>query len=206
MAEDPVDFVRSVQLSNKKATQMPLSFDQTVESKKTEEEKLAFGDQTRQGFIKRVALYSFDKGVEKSSKEDILDIFAFAQCAADDSYDREKEPENWFEVFTDVIMKIGFNIQKFYFVQYVSSGSSNPIDMKESADLLVFSEEKYGKVREEVKKKLHDIAKKRIGELPGGIGGNWIKLKTLQIWTAVCRTVRLDTLFEKTFFNTLLLV
>ena len=120
MAHDPVSFVRSLKLRHDE-THVALSL--AVESQ-DDKGRGAIVNKKSQGFVNRGALLSYDKSVEKDTKEDIMDIFSLAQMGASYYYDREKQTDKWYEEYTKVLMMVGFDIQSFNFVHYQSQEPS----------------------------------------------------------------------------------
>ena len=86
--------------------------------------KGAIADKKAQGFVNRGSLLSYDEKVPKQVKEDIMDVFSLAQMAASHYHDRFKDTENWYEMYVNVMMMVGFNIKEFNFLKYDSKEPS----------------------------------------------------------------------------------
>ncbi|KAG8714879.1 hypothetical protein FRC09_017153 [Ceratobasidium sp. 395] len=63
------------------------------------------------------AVISFVDGVDEDIKADVLNTLLFAQLVADGQADRQKEPDQWYAVFRDVLETIGWVITGFNFVE-----------------------------------------------------------------------------------------
>mgnify|MGYP002803382455 CR=1 FL=1 len=121
--EDPVSFVQSLKLANEERAPraMPLlSAVSNIDNAGRDE----IVDKKAQGFVNRGSLLSYDENVPKEVKEDIMDVFSLAQMAASHSYDRFKDAENWYKMYVNVMMMVGFNIKKFNFLKYDSKEPS----------------------------------------------------------------------------------
>lgn len=113
-----------------------------LNSDKTIEQRLAFLDalelpdlpETPAGESKGTAavdagqLVTFSKDVPKRGQADVLNSCLLAQLAATKKYDREKQPEEWYRFYSDVLSNVGWVMDRFQFQKYQSSSTSFGID------------------------------------------------------------------------------
>ena len=81
-------------------------------------------DNKKQGYVVGGGITAFTENVKGQAKQDILDATLFAQLAADKQYDREKDTQNWYKFYINVLGNIGFAVQGFNFQEYKSKGGS----------------------------------------------------------------------------------
>jgi hypothetical protein len=81
-----------------------------------------------EAFVDAGSTVSFAANVSGQNRQDVLNSTLLAQLAANKQYNRQKQPERWYEEYATVLGKVGWVIQDFRFVKYKSSGNSLEID------------------------------------------------------------------------------
>lgn len=119
---DPVAFVESITLAEPRATTTVLK------SRAQNQSRTLPPDDRRQGFVVGGGLAAFTEKVKGQTKQDILDATLFAQLAADDKYDREKDPVKWYGHYKYILTNVGFTMESFGFQEYKGSGDSVSMD------------------------------------------------------------------------------
>ncbi len=121
---DPVEFVRSIELAEPKYT-VPDWLQNRTRAKLG---ATVPPDNKKEGYVVGGAISAFTENVKGLSKQDILDATLFAQLAADKSYDREKDTQNWYSYYKYILGNIGFVIQSFSFQEYQAKGGTLSMD------------------------------------------------------------------------------
>lgn len=67
---------------------------------------------------------SFVSGIPTQQKQDVLNSTLLAQLAANHAYDREKDTEQWYRKYSEVLQNIGWVTSAFGFEHYKSSSDS----------------------------------------------------------------------------------
>lgn len=81
-------------------------------------------DNKKEGYIVGGGVTAFTENVKGQTKQDILDATLFAQLGADRQYNREKDSENWYKFYINILSNIGFTMKGFSFIEYKSSGGT----------------------------------------------------------------------------------
>ncbi len=78
------------------------------------------------------SLITFSGGISKQDQADVKNSCLLAQLAANKKYDREKQTEQWYKFYADVLENIGWVVRKFQFEKL----SSYSDDFEASAIML----------------------------------------------------------------------
>ncbi|KAG9090540.1 hypothetical protein FRC06_000998 [Ceratobasidium sp. 370] len=68
-------------------------------------------------------LYIFDRELSKTQKADVLNSTLLAQIAADRSYNRTDDVDNWYRYYVDTLGRIGWMANDFHFDKYSFNNS-----------------------------------------------------------------------------------
>ncbi len=71
---------------------------------------------------------AFVSGVSAVQQQDVLNSALLAQLAANHDYDREKQTDQWYARYREVLENVGWVIQSFQFMRYESSGATIRMD------------------------------------------------------------------------------
>ena len=107
-------FVKSVRLARPKLTPKLVS------------KTLYTPDYGEQGFVVGGGVVSFTDRLKGQQKEDVLNSTLFCQLAADYYYNRDTE--EWYEHYVDVMGKLGYVIETFDFRKYESDNTTFTMD------------------------------------------------------------------------------
>jgi len=88
----------------------------------------AMTNESPEAFVNKGSLLSFVAGVSTQAQEDALNATLLAQLAADHLFDKEKQTERWYGVYTDTLARIGFPLERFQFNRAELSASSATFD------------------------------------------------------------------------------
>ena len=83
-------------------------------------------DNKEQGFVVAGGVVSFTDRLKGQQKQDVLNSTLFCQLAADYKYNRETE--DWYHYYIDVMAQIGYVSESFQFTRFQGSGSSFTMD------------------------------------------------------------------------------
>lgn len=124
---DLTDFVSSLQLDDP----MPLLKEAMGEDFVAR--KVAGGGSTaatekEEAFVDLGSTVSFAANVSGQNRQDALNSTLLAQLVANKAFNRQKQPEKWYDEYAKVLGKIGWVLQDFRFVKYKSSGDSLEVD------------------------------------------------------------------------------
>lgn len=70
------------------------------------------------------SLVTFSGGVSKLNQADVKNSCLLAQLAANKKFDREKQTEQWYRFYADVLENVGWEIREFHFEKLSSYGAS----------------------------------------------------------------------------------
>ena len=101
-----------------------LDFIQSLELATPESEIMAIGNSEGSASVDAGSLMSFVDDVKGQQRSDVLNSCLLAQLAANKKYDREKDTENWYKFYSEVLQNIGWVIQDFKFSKMTYSGAS----------------------------------------------------------------------------------
>ncbi|NJN74880.1 MAG: hypothetical protein HC799_19910 [Limnothrix sp. RL_2_0] len=76
------------------------------------------------GYVNAGSLVSFVAGVSTEHQNDVLNSTLLAQLAANKKFDREKDTEQWYKFYREVLENVGWVIQEFDFQRYAPSGAT----------------------------------------------------------------------------------
>ena len=113
-----VDFVNTAPLAKLKASHFNTSY---ITDRSTT-------DKQKQGFVDSGSLVSFTDKVTGQQKDDVLNAALFGQLAAEYQYNRETQTVEWYNLYSDVMEKIGWVMQDFEFQHYQVSGGKFSMD------------------------------------------------------------------------------
>lgn len=82
----------------------------------------------KEGYIDDGSLVSFVAGLEPLQKNDVLNSTLLAQLAANKKYDREKQTDQWYAFYRNVLENVGWVLSAFDFHRTEVSGSSFTVD------------------------------------------------------------------------------
>lgn len=119
---DLVAFVRSIELAEPRF-RVPASLQNRTLAKLG-----APPDNKKEGYVVGGAISAFTGNVKGAVKQDILDATLFAQLAADNKYDREKDTLNWYDFYKHILGRIGFVVNSFNFEEYQATGGTLEMD------------------------------------------------------------------------------
>ncbi len=75
-------------------------------------------DLTKPNFVNAGSLVSFVGNVNSQNREAILNSCLLAQLQASVNFDRQNQLEQWYDVYTNVLKKIGWTVESFKFEEY----------------------------------------------------------------------------------------
>lgn len=101
-----------------------LGFIQSLELAPPNSDIIAIGSSEGTASVDAGSLMSFVNDVKGQQKSDVLNSCLLAQLAANKKYDREKDTENWYKFYSEVLQNVGWVIQEFKFSKMSYSGSS----------------------------------------------------------------------------------
>ena len=90
--------------------------------------ELSLRDDKPAAFVDGGSTVSFISGIPVLRQKDVLNATLLAQLAANKKYDREKETEQWYGFYRDVLENIGWVIQSFSFAGPVTSVRRSNLD------------------------------------------------------------------------------
>lgn len=86
--------------------------------------KLIVTDEDKAAYVSAGSIFSFVAGLKSQQKEDVLNSTLLAQLAANKAFDREKDTENWYKKYREVLEKVGWVISDFDFTKYKAEGTT----------------------------------------------------------------------------------
>ena len=78
-------------------------------------------EQKEQGFVDAGSLV---KKLSHVHKSDVLNSTLLAHLTADKKYNRNKDTDKWYEIYINVLGKVGWVVQELQFERYQASGQS----------------------------------------------------------------------------------
>ena len=81
-------------------------------------------DSGDKAFVDAGSLVSFVSNISSQNRQDVLDSTLLAQLAADHAYDRQKDTQDWYHKYVEVLSKVGWVIQSFEFQKYDQTGAT----------------------------------------------------------------------------------
>jgi hypothetical protein len=74
-------------------------------------------------------LITFEEGLPEQHRKDVENSCCLAQLAANKKYDRERDVENWYKYYVEVLQNIGWMTTAFHFTKYDAKTSSFSFDL-----------------------------------------------------------------------------
>lgn len=90
-------------------------------------EKIEFAEPAK-GYVNLGSLVSFVAGIDGQDRSDVLNSTLLAQLAANKKFDRERDTENWYKFYRNVLENIGWVIQDFAFTKFNTSAGDFTVD------------------------------------------------------------------------------
>jgi hypothetical protein len=116
-------------------TGLQLATTTKVDEKLFKEKVVSFKEEGEAAATVAGSTVSFIGGVPMQKQQDVLNSTLLAQLAANKAFDREKQTEQWYGKYKEVLENIGWVIQNFSFNRQSSSGTTVQMD-KVALDIL----------------------------------------------------------------------
>lgn len=90
--------------------------------------EMVLADTKQSASVDAGSLISFVAGLTAQQKSDTLNSTLLAQLAANKKYDREKQTQEWYKFYRNVLENVGWVIQEFSFSKFEAGGSTASVD------------------------------------------------------------------------------
>jgi hypothetical protein len=74
-----------------------------------------------EAFVNAGSVVAFAQGVSAQGRQDVLNSTLFAQRAADFRHERDEEPDEWYDVYVEVLGTIGWRVDSWQFSRFETS-------------------------------------------------------------------------------------